>query len=342
MALRLMQVFLPQNADTRELLEGLEILGSWRDAVEDSRVVLHLLVPAEQTEPIMDRLEGAFGSSRGFHVVLSPVEAVLPRHEPLEAEAGLLPASDDTGEEPHPRISREELYHDVVETLGVSRVFLAMAVLSSVVAAVGLLRDDVAIVIGAMVIAPLLGPNVAMSLAVTLGDLKLLGHALRTNLTGIALTLVFAVGIGVLVVVDPEIPAIRKRTELYVGDLLLALAAGAAGTLAFTRGLASAVIGVMVAVALMPPVVTFGMLLGAGHFDRAFGALLLVAANVVCVNLAGVGTFLAQGVRPRTWWEEERARTATRVAVAAWFLLLAVLAAILGLSELTGSAGPEG
>ncbi len=85
----------------------------------------------------------------------------------------------------------------------------------------------------------------------------------------------------------------------------------------------------MVAVALMPPLVVFGMLLADGFFSQAVGALLLLSANVVCINLAGVATFLAQGVRPRTWWEEQRAQHATRLAIGIWFVLLLALGAIL-------------
>jgi uncharacterized membrane protein len=120
---------------------------------------------------------------------------------------------------------------------------------------------------------------------------------------------------------------------VVTGDILLALAAGAAGTLAFTQGLSGAVIGVMVAVALVPPLVVSGMLLGDGHFSSAGGALLLTLANVICINLAGVATFLAQGVRPRSWWEAERARRATLRAILLWLVLLASLSLIVWLNQ---------
>ena len=136
----------------------------------------------------------------------------------------------------------------------------------------------------------------------------------------------FAVGLAIAV--DPEVPAIASRTYLGVGDLALALAAGSAGTLAFTRGLAGAVIGVMVAVALVPPLVTFGLLLGAGYIEPALGALLLVVGNVVCVNLAGVATFLTQGVGPRSWWDGERAKKSSYIAIIIWFLLLVALSVV--------------
>jgi uncharacterized hydrophobic protein (TIGR00341 family) len=264
MALRSMQIFIPEDGGSKvdELLEGHEVLGTWRDATGEDRLVCHLLVPAEEAEPIMDRFEQAFGNAEGFRVVLFPVEATVPRPETEEEAANGDRAEDDAKESE--RVSREELYHDITETLGATRVFMAMAVLSAIVAAVGLMRDDVAVIIGAMVIAPLLGPNVAMSLATTLGDLKLLRRALLTNVAGISGALVLSLLVGVAFTIDPNVPAIASRTQFGFGDLVLALAAGSAGTFAFTRGLAGAVIGVMVAVALVPPLVVFGMLAGAG------------------------------------------------------------------------------
>lgn len=333
MVLRMMQVFLPGDdvAKFDELLEGREVLGRWRDSSVD-QTVLHLLLAAEEAEPIMDQFEQSYAGVEGFHVLLLPVEAVLPRPkvEPEEREEG----AEEFVEARSFRISREELYAAASESLDLDRVFLGLTILSAVVAAVGLIRNDVAVIIGAMVIAPLLGPNVAMSLATTLGDLELLRRAALTNLIGCLSALGFAVLVGVLFTIDPQAPAIAARTTTGFGDVLLALAAGAAGTLAFTRGQTGAVIGVMVAVALMPPVVACGMLLGAGEPRLAYGAFLLTTANLICINLAGVLTFLAQGVYPRNWWEAEIARKATRKAVLLWLALLAVLLGILWYSQI--------
>ena len=332
MALRVMQIYLPQSSDGNldESLEGRAILGRWRD-VDGEQVVLHLLVPAEETEEIMDRCEQRFASLEGFHVVLFPVEAVLPR--PEAKPEGEVAANGESKEENAERISREELYNEVTEELGITRVYLGMIVLSSIVAAAGLLRNDVAVIIGAMVIAPLLVPNVAISLATTLGDMALLRRAAATSLAGIATGLGVAVLVGLLFDVDANIPAIAARAHLTFGSIVLALAAGSAGTLAFSRGLAGAVIGVMVAVALMPPLVVCGMLLGSGQVEPALGAFLLTAANVVCINLAGVGILLLQGVRPRNWSEAERAKKSTRTAVLIWVVLLAVLLLVLWLNQ---------
>ena len=71
------------------------------------------------------------------------------------------------------------------------------------------------------------------------------------------------------------------------------------------------------------------MLAGSGQFALAVGAFMLFAANLICVNLAGVVTFILQGVRPRTWWEADRAKKATVRAAIIWSGLLMALILIL-------------
>jgi len=338
MPLRLIQVTAPREADLAGLIEPHDLVAVWEDAREEGLRILHLAVPAKKTEAILDELESRLGGREGFRVVLLEVEALLPRPEEEKGEgeegtetSGAIAEAmeEETGSE---RISREELYTDVTDGLGLSPIFLAMTALSGIVAAVGLLRDDLAVVIGAMVIAPLLRPNVALALAATLGDTRLAWKALKTNVTGLLVAVALAGLLGLALPVDPEVPTLAARSSVGLGSLALALAAGAAGTLAFTQGLSGALIGVMVAVALLPPAVALGLLAGAGHLGPAFGAFLLTAGNVICINLAGIGTFLIQGIRPRTWWEAERARKATHLAVGAWLLLLLALVAVLLLS----------
>ena len=231
-------------------------------------------------------------------------------------------------EKPPQRISREELYEDIKDAARCSRVYLAMAGLSTIVATVGLYHNSVAIIIGAMVIAPLLGPNMAFALGTTLGDLSLVQRALLTNLAGIAATTALSVIIGALVHVDPTLSEVASRTRVGLGDITLALASGCAGALAFTTGVSATLIGVMVAVALLPPLATFGLMLGGGHPALAMGALSLFLMNLICVNLAGVTTFLVQGIQPTSWWEKERAVKATRVAIG---LSAALLAGLVGM-----------
>ena len=69
----------------------------------------------------------------------------------------------------------------------------------------------------------------------------------------------------------------------------------------------------------------FGLLLGAGYYTLSMGALLLFLANIFSVNLAGVATFISQGIEPRSWWDAKKARRVTILAIAGWAILLALL-----------------
>lgn len=290
----------------------------------ENQLLVQMTVDTDASEKVLDNLQRVFGSREGFHVAVLPVEALLPRPEEPQAD------EQESSEKTKKRISREELYQEMSAGLRVRSTFVAFVLLSSVVAAIGIYRSDIVILVGAMVIAPLLTPNMALALAVTLGDVQLAKRAISINLLGVTLSLAVAMAAGMFFTIHPEIPAIASRSDIGVGDLVLALASGTAGVLAFTTGMSSALIGVMVAVALMPPLVAFGMLLGAGYLQASLGPLLLLATNVICLNLAGVGTFVAKGIRPRTWWEARKARTATWVAAIVWgFLLLALIAILL-------------
>ncbi len=335
MALRLMEIAVPaEKAEAaKEILGNEEIVSVWKETETGGRILIQVIVAADKAEPIMDTLEQRFSGISGFSLLLLPVEARIPQPKAkTEAPPIAVEADEEKTQKAH-RVSRAELYSEISEGANTSSVFMAMVVLSSLVASVGLLQDNVAVVIGAMVIAPLLGPSAALALATTLGDMPLIRQALRAQLVGILLAFIVSFGIGLGFEVDAAIAQIASRTRVGLGDIILALSSGGAGALAFTTGLPTAVIGVMMAVALLPPLVTFGLLLGSGQVSSAFGALLLLVVNLICINLAGVCTFLIQGLRPRTWWEAERAKRASRVAIMLWALLLLILVVVLILAQ---------
>lgn len=336
MTLRLLQILAPlgERDSVKELLSEAEVVDHWtRELDDDDRFLTEVLLSADRAEELTDALRDRFAEDQEFRLLLLPIEATIPRvPEPSEEEdgdGGEDSAGDEESSGPPPgRLSREELYADVVRDASIDRVYVVTVILSSVLAAVGLSRDDPVILVGAMVVAPLLGPNLALAFATTLGDLPLMARSLRAAGLGLVLSLAFSVLVGMLMGVDPSVEAIADRTRAGLPDVAVALAAGSAGALTFTTGLPSALVGVMVAVALLPPLVNAGLLLGTGYVPQALGALLLVLTNVVCLILAGVVTFRLQQIRPRSWWEEDRARKATRVAF--WFLGL-LLVGLMGI-----------
>jgi len=335
MTQRLIQIAFPvvPPDDIARMIKDIQIVNMWQDQLHPERNILQLVAPVEDCEHIMDHFQQRFGNAPGFNIMLMSMEAVLPRPKP-EPKQEKKTETDAPGKKQPPtknkhRVSREELYADMNAGIIINRAFTALTILSSIVAAIGLMRNDIAIIIGAMVIAPLLTPNMALALATTLGDNQLGKDALKTNGIGILLAVFFSICVGIIFNVNADVPAIASRTSISISDIILAFAAGSAGALAFTSGFSGALIGVMVAVALMPPLVTVGMLAGSGQFALALGAFMLFAANLICVNLAGVITFILQGVRPRTWWEADRAKKATVRAAIIWSGLLMALILIL-------------
>ena len=330
MALRLLEVIVPEQYfnEVSDILEKNEISDYWQTCSCESMIIFKLILQAEKTESLMDQFEAKYKHLKDFRLILQPLEASFPSPKEIEKKFEESGTGNDKEKVPM-RVSRQELYNDIFDNSKLTTVFLVMVILSTIVAAVGLLRDNVAVIIGAMVIAPLLGPNVALSLATTLGDDDLGRNAIKTNLSGIALSFILSLCIGYFVFIDPSQPEILSRTIVSYGDIILALASGVAGALAYTTGAPSALIGVMVAVALVPPLVTSGMLIGSGYVLKGFDAFFLVIVNMICINLAGVVTFLVQGIRPKSWWEVNKAKRATTKAVILWTLLLVVLMLLL-------------
>jgi len=176
-----------------------------------------------------------------------------------------------------------------------------LLVLSTVIATAGLLSDSAAVVIGAMLVAPMMNPVMAAAGAVVMGwPGRFYG----------ALWLVTAMGVGALLLssiitaLSPELVFIPEqvlaRTRPTFFDLLIALAAGSAGAYTITRKETSAIPGVAVAVALLPPLASAGILLTTGEYELALRAVVLFLTNLIAMVLAGALTFMAVGVSPAT------------------------------------------
>lgn len=328
MPLRLLEMVVPEQHLRRveELLREKPVLNIWYNRTSEQQTMLKILAYAEETESLMDLLEKQFAQEPWFRLILLPVAASIPRVTAPPAEEPSPPESAESEQKKKERISREELYEAVLAMARLTRVYFGMVVLSTVVAAVGLLNDNVAVIIGAMVIAPLLGPIIAQAMGTTLGDFALTKLAMKTNVAGLGLSLILSILMGLVLEVHPHGPELAARTGIGLGDIAVALASGGAGALAFTAGAPTVLVGVMVAVALLPPLASLGLLLGSGYFIPALGAGLLLLTNIICVNLAGVVVFWIQGVRPTTWWEEKKAMRATKMSIAICAGLLAILA----------------
>jgi uncharacterized hydrophobic protein (TIGR00341 family) len=292
---------------------------------EDGRQAMRLLVSDEKAQSILDALQGALATQPGTHIMLIPVEAALPRPQDVEEKA-----------EDKAAATREALYESIEKNARLDMNYMVLVVLSTIVAAIGLIENNVAVVIGAMVIAPLLGPNLALALGTSLGDGPLIWKALQSNFAGLLMAVALSIVIGIFSPVALDSPELLSRTNVGLDSVALALASGAAAVLSITTGLPSVLVGVMVAVALLPPAAALGLMLSSGKFTSATGAGLLLAVNIVCVNLSAKLVFLLRGIGPRTWWEKEKARRATIAYIAIWVIsLIIVLVAVYAWREIT-------
>jgi uncharacterized hydrophobic protein (TIGR00271 family) len=177
--------------------------------------------------------------------------------------------------------------------------FYLMIALSSSIATFGLLQNSPAVIIGAMLVAPLMSAIFGLSLGVVRGDLRLLRRAASATLRGVLLAIAVAGVFSLIIPAAAPQPEILSRTHPNLLDLGVALASGAAGAYALCRkGVSASLPGVAIAAALVPPLATIGIGLALWQGEIAGGALLLFATNLVAISAAGGLVFLWLGFRP--------------------------------------------
>ena len=330
MPVRMIAISAPDST-VPTLLKKAEELGvsgvrTFKESQKEDRTTLHMLSAGDNRQDVVDAMQSALSSQSDWRLTILPVETTIPL--PREEEEAVEEAEKDLKRKIGGR-TREEIWNDVWEQAQTDQTYLVFVVLSTVVAALGLVQDNVAVVVGAMVIAPLLGPNLAFAVGVSLGDRSLILRALKTNAAGLGIAFGFSVLIGLVWPLNMESGELMGRADVNFGGMAIALASGAAAALSLVTGVSSALVGVMVAVALLPPTAALGLFAGAGQTSLATGALLLLSVNIVSVNLSAQTVLFWRGVRPRTFYEEKEARIGRIVAGVFWVVTLAILAALM-------------
>ncbi len=284
----------------------------------------NFLVSSEHLQNLTDKIQRNLSKDKNWRVIITPVETTIPRFENGEQEV-------QDAKKTYGGLTREALYDQILKGTEANTDFLILVFLSTLVTAIGLITNNLAVIIGAMVIAPLLAPNLALSFGVTLGDKNMVKQALRSNAVGFGLTLGISLAMGFLTPNDQFINSqeFLQRTDVGFGGIILALASGAAAVLSLTSGVSSTMVGVMVAVALMPPTVTMGIAAGSGLMEESYGAALLLAINIICVNLSAKAVFTLKGIKPRTWYQRKKTKQSLRLSLAFWCVSLAILAIVI-------------
>lgn len=174
--------------------------------------------------------------------------------------------------------------------------FCLMLTVSSAIATLGLLANSAAAIIGAMIIAPLIQPTIAIAYAMVMANRRLLKQASITAILSILMTVVVAFLIARLVGLRTLNTEIISRTNPTFIDLGIALGAGIAGGFAYTRrSVADALPGTAVAVALAPPLCVIGIGIAIWQMSLIKGAFILFLTNFIGIIFSGSLVFIFQG-----------------------------------------------
>ncbi|UCF07732.1 MAG: TIGR00341 family protein [Thermoplasmata archaeon] len=327
--MRQIQIILPDR-DVRKVLSIAQESNLKAAHVRSSGEIdlVLITVPDQMVNDFISKLKGADIHKVGT-VSIMPIHASLSKVEP----------------ERMPTIApKEEIIESARRACYLSRGYVFMIVVSSFVATLGLLLNSTAVVIGAMVIAPLLGPSIASCVGTVMGDTALFKKGIVSTFLGLLIVIIAAAAtaffVNALGLLPPlvdisveELPKeIAERTTLNILIVGLALASGAAGAYSFAEKKGEILVGVMIAVALVPPAAIVGI--GTALLDMNFivSSGLLLAVNVICINIAGTLVFWRLGIRPGGFMEMMHSERSIKKRLFVTMIILIILGAILGWS----------
>lgn len=228
-------------------------------------------------------------------------------------------------------LSQEELYSKAQGSAEFSKAQWGLIAVSAAIAAYGLALDNVIVVIGAMMLAPLLSPFVSAAISLVVGDQALMKTSFIHGVLSVLLTVAVAF-IAVLPFPVDTNPTLQLVVSSSTLSVLLSLLVGSAAALSFATGLRDQIAGVAVAIALVPPLATVGLGLKMGSYLFAGQAVSVAAVNILAVVISGYATFKLIGLSPSTYYREKEADR-LRFVVPAALVLLALVAAPLTYSS---------
>ncbi|MEL6528915.1 MAG: TIGR00341 family protein [Pseudomonadota bacterium] len=214
---------------------------------------------------------------------------------------------------------------DVIEKrrddCAMSEHYLLMTAMSAGIAVIGLLQSSTAVVIGAMLLSPLMGPIMGLGFAIAISDYQWLKQSSLSLLWGSLMAVLLCALLVFLSPIATITPEIAARTQPTLFDLFVALFSGLAGAYATIRGRAGAIVGVAIATALMPPLAVVGFGLATLNWTVFSGALLLYVTNLVTIALTAWGIAKLYGFRGRLSQRQSQFQNGVIIVV---FLALAL------------------
>ncbi|WP_226041414.1 TIGR00341 family protein [Natrinema sp. DC36] len=329
--MRLVQVFVPRD-ELDLVVETAEEAGVDYTVSRDTdrgefEALVSIPVPPPAVEPLLEALRAAGLDERSYTVVTAAETIVSKRTDEL------------TGRFSGTRISREELRARAADLAPAASTYFGLLIVSTAIATAGLLLDSAATIIGAMVVAPLMGPALAASVGVIVDDEALASRGIALQVIGLAAAVLTAAVMGWAlrgtVLLPPgfeitTVPQIRERITPDFLALFLALGSGVAAVISLTRNVGSVLVGVAIAVALVPPAATAGLGIAWRDPTVVLTAGTLVLVNMLSINLTALLLLWLSGYRPERTESVERVYGRLRSRVAVLLVAIVVLSVVLG------------
>jgi uncharacterized hydrophobic protein (TIGR00341 family) len=327
--MRLVQIFVPVGMRklVLDVLDSEDIGYSVVNEANGERfeALVQFPISAIGVELVLEKLREAGLSEDAYKIVLTP-ETVISSHTKIlkKKYSGM-------------RISREELISRAEELAPDISTYLAFIVLSTIMATGGLLLDSAAIVIGAMVVAPLMGPAISASVGTVLNNKKLVSRGVELQVVGLLVAIAVSAVIGVLLkgsIFLPinldisQIPQIAERTNLTFISLFLALSVGVAGAISIIRSTGTSIVGVAIAIALIPPAAASGLGIAWMSPEVAIPATILVLVNLLAINVSALIILWISGFHP----SDVREFGHTRSSVVSRIIFIVIILGLLSTS----------
>jgi len=313
--------------------EGIDYVVTDETSGREYTAVATFPLPTAAVEPVLERLREAGIDESTYTVIVAAETVISRRFEALEAEY------EAEAEHGGDRISRQELQAKADGLASGPGTYVLMTVISAVIATAGLLLDSPATVVGSMVIAPLIGPAMSAAIGTVVDDEVLFRRGVRMQVLGVVVAVLaatlFAFALRSLALVPPgldplELAEVSERLAPNVLVLVVAVGAGVAGIVSLITGVSATLVGVMIAVALIPPAAAVGIGIAFRIPRLILGAGIIVAVNVFSINLSALVMLWYEGYRPQRWFREDDARAALLKRVAVLAVAIALLSVFLG------------
>jgi len=332
---RLVQVAIPEGKRGVVLAvlddEGIDYVVSDETSNREYEATVAFPLPTNAVESVLADLRDVGVGENAYTVVTTADTVVSDSFDALSEDYA------EGGDED--RIAREELQAKAEGLASSLPVYVVMTLVSAVVATAGLLLDSPATVVGSMVIAPVIAPALSASVGTVVDDDELFREGVKLQVLGLGLIVVTSVAFATLIratgivppTLDPTtLSEIEGRLAPNVLSLAVALGAGVAGMVSLTAGVSTALVGVMIAVALVPPAATIGIAIAWGLPNAALGSSVLTLVNLLSINTAALTVLWYQGYRPEPIFQRSQARSATVKRLVVLVGAVALLSVFLG------------